>query len=175
MLMAKQHSAFSMFAYDLFENDEVVGTLRWPDFAEAKNARLKNPLPGLLRKDIEILYREQKYVITFEYLTRDWNNDVRFTLEGGEGVLAVADVVKQKELAKGFAINITQPFVGRLERRNTFMQKRYEVIANEVVLGTIAEKSAVMVKRKLEVNLPDSVAVATQIFLLFLCCNDAYR
>ena len=173
--MAKQHSAFSMFAYDLFENHEIVGTLRWPDFAEAKNARLKNPLPGLLRKNIEILYQEQKYVITFEYLTRDWNNDVRFALEGEEGILAVADVVKQKELAKGFAINITQPFVGRLERKNSFMQKRYEVITNDLVLGTIAEKSAVMVKRKLEVNLPDSVGVPVQIFLLFLCCNDAYR
>lgn len=164
-----------MFAYDLFENDEVVGTLRWPDFAEAKNARLKNPLSGLLRRDIEILYREQKYFITFEYLTRDWNNDIRFALEGEESILAVADVVKTKELTKGFSIAITKPFRGRIERRNTFMQKRYEVIADDVVLGTIAEKSRVMVKRELVVNLPDSVAVATQIFLLFLCCNDAYR
>ena len=164
-----------MFAYDLFENDEIVGTLRWPDFAEAKNARLKNPLPGLLRKDIEILYRERKYVITFEYLTREWNNDVRFALEGEEGILAVADVVKTKEFAKRVDINITKPFIGKLKRKNTLMQKRYEVIANDLVLGSIAEKSAVMAKRELVVNLPDSVAVPVQIFLLFLCCNDAYR
>ena len=175
MLVAKQSSLFSMFSYEVFEDDERVGTLRWPDFAEAKNARLKNPLPGVLSKDIEILYGEQKYTIGFEYLTRDWNNDVRFMLEGREGVLAVADAVKSKEFTKGFDIHITQPFVGNLKRKNTLMKKRYEVIAEDILIGTIAEKSPIMVKCELVVNLPASVNVPVQIFLLFLCCNDAYK
>ena len=175
MITAKQKSILSMFDYELFENTEPVGALGWPDFAEAKNARLKNPFPDVLSKNIEIYYREQKYIVAFEYLTRDWTKDIRFTLENEEGILAVADVVKSKKFAQRFEINIAQPFLGRLEPKNGFMQKRYEVIADKGMLGTIAEKSAVMVKRELVVDLPVSVSMPVQIFLLFLVCNHAYR
>lgn len=98
MLVAIQHSAFSRFTYDLFDSENnKVGTLCWPDIAVATNARLKNPLPGMLKSNIEIQYHNQLYEITFEYLTRAWFNDIRFRLLHKETVIASADVVGSKK------------------------------------------------------------------------------
>ena len=55
MLIAQQRSALSGFTYDFTSADcVVIGDLCFPDWAEARNARLKNPAPGRLRSSIDL-------------------------------------------------------------------------------------------------------------------------
>lgn len=55
MLIAQQRSALSGFSYDLTAPDgSVIGELCFPDWAEARNARLKNPAPGRLSSRIDL-------------------------------------------------------------------------------------------------------------------------
>ena len=176
MLIAIQHSALSRFLYDLFDNENnKVGTVCWPDFAEATNARLKNPLPGILKTNIEIIWLDQLYEIKFEYLTRDWFNDIRFMLLYKETVIASADVVSSKKFLTRPTITITHPFVGQVIRRSGLFTVRYEVMNEGKTIGTVAEKGGLTIKRELFINLPDSISPPVQIFIFFLVNNQAYR
>lgn len=176
MLVAIQHSALSRFLYDLYDNkNNQVGTVRWPDFAEATNARLKNPLPGILKTNIEIRWFDQLYEIKFEYLTRDWFNDIRFMLFYEETVIASADVVGSKKLLTRPTITITQPLAGHVIRKSGLFTVRYEVANEGKPVGAIAEQGGLTIKRKLSIDLPDYIDPPVQIFLFFLVNNHAYR
>jgi hypothetical protein len=176
MLIAKQHSAFSGFAYDLYDQEnQKVGTLCWPDIAVAKNARIQNPVPDLLSSTIEIKYNSHLYLVEFEYLTREWFNNIRFTLLDEGVTLASADFINQKKLFKRPQITITEPFTGEVVRKSGLLAIRYEVIKNGVLQGTIAEKSGLTVKRELHIDLPGSISSPVQLFILFLVHNHAYR
>ena len=99
MLIADQRSALSGFTYDLKSGEgAVIGELCFPDWAEARNARLKNPAPQRLRSSIDLRLSGAAYTIEFEYTRRGWNNDTRFELMQGGTRLAAAEVV----LPKGF-------------------------------------------------------------------------
>ena len=176
MIIAKQHSALSGFTYDLYDQENnSFGTLCWPDFAVAKNARLQNPAPDLLSSNIEIKYNSHLYLVEFEYLTRDWFNDIRFTLINKEVTLASADVINQKKLFKRPTITLTRPFTGEIVRKSGLFAVRYEVVKDRVVQGTIAEKSGFTVKRELHIDLPSSISSPVQLFIFFLVHNHAYR
>ena len=71
MLIAQQRSALSGFSYDLTAPDgSVIGELCFPDWAEARNARLKNPAPGRLSSRIDLRLSGAAYTIEFEYTRR---------------------------------------------------------------------------------------------------------
>ena len=71
MLIARQRSALSGFTYDLLSADgNVIGDLCFPDWAEARNARLKNPAPGHLSSRIDMRLSGTAYTIEFEYTRR---------------------------------------------------------------------------------------------------------
>jgi len=176
MFTAIQHSALSGFAYDLFDDgDNKVGSLTWPDFAVATNARLKNPFPEVLSSKIVISLYGRVYEIAFEYLTRAWCNDIRFSLLREGASLALADVTRVKGLFKRSVITVTEPFAGQVIRRSGLFSVHYEVARNGVTIGSVAEKSGLRVKRELSISLPDSISAPVQIFIFFLVHNHAYR
>lgn len=81
MLIARQRSALSGFTYDLLSADgTVIGDLCFPDWAEARNARLKIPAPGRLSSRIDMRLSGTAYTIEFEYTRRGWENDTRYEL-----------------------------------------------------------------------------------------------
>ncbi|NVN92891.1 MAG: hypothetical protein HXX11_20165 [Desulfuromonadales bacterium] len=176
MFIALQHSALSGFAYDLFDSgNSQVGTLCWPDIAVAKNARFENPAPGLLSSTIEIMYNGHSYQVAFEYLNREWFNDIRFTLLDGGTVLASADVLHQKKMFKRPSITLAAPFAGQVIRKSGFFTLRYEIMGASATLGTVSEKGGVTLTRQLSIDLPDSISAPVQFFILFLVHNHAYR
>lgn len=64
MLIAEQRSALSGFTYDLAAADgTVIGELCFPDWAQARNARLKNPAPQRLRSSIDLRLSGAAYTI----------------------------------------------------------------------------------------------------------------
>lgn len=176
MLIAQQRSALSAFAYDVLDDrGELVGSLTWPDFAVATNARLKDLVPEGASTKIEISYKGQTFEIAFEYLNRNWFNNIRFMLINHGDVLASADVVVSQKLFKRSTISITTPFSGQLIRKFSVCKIRYQLVQDGVTIGSVAELKGLSVKRELCVDLPDSLAAPVQLFILFLVMNQAIR
>ena len=182
MLYAQQRSAFSAFSYQIFNaSHHQIGTLVWPDFPLATNARLKNSIPSALSTVITFDIKGEMYEISFEYLNRAWSNDIRFNLLRNNAMLATADVVSEeagtgeKKPLNHKSILIHSPFEGRLVKNSTFFCAQYLLEMNQNVVGKIAEENMLTFKRKVTVDLPASISVPVQVFLFFLMCNHAFR
>lgn len=176
MFTAKQHSALSAFTYDLFDAaDQAVGALRWPDMAVATNARMKSRVPPSLTTKIQLTYQQHVYDITFEYLTRDWYNDIRFFLKEGDTTLAIADRIGSKKMFTRPTITVTEPFEGLLKRTSGLFSIRYALTSKGSRLGTVVEKTGLRRKRELLIDLPEAISPPIQFFVFFLVCNQAYR
>jgi hypothetical protein len=175
MIIAKQKSALSGFAYEFFDAaSNLVGTLRLPDFAQAKNARLKNPEPKQLTSDIEIVYRGKPFLVEFEYLKRAWFNDIRFTLTNNGVRIATIDATRQKGWFRRAKIAVTEPFVAEVIRKRSLFSMRYELRRASDLQGTIAEKMGLKVRREINIDLPSSIAIEIQLFIFFVVFSDAY-
>jgi hypothetical protein len=175
MYILRQTSIASGFAYEIFNTyDQCIGKLEWPAFPQAKNARMMLHKPGSSAGNIKVEYNGSSGEISYEFLTRDWANDVRFFYKEGDTLLATADVIKLPKFFSRHKINIIQPFEATVTSLGWF-GAHYEVKTNNEVLGAIRESSGFRFKRELRVDLPDSIAPAIQFFLFFLVCNHAYR
>lgn len=174
MFIVKQ-SGLSAFAYDFFDvANKKVGTLRFPDVAVATNARLKNVFGQSLNQKIEITYGLEHFEIEFEYLNRDWVNDIEFRLKSESETLAVARVIHDKKLGLKTPIQLCAPFEALLVHKSSLVKVRYDLERDGVKLGSIAEKSWFSVRRQLTLELPDSIPVPIQFFWFFLVCNCSF-
>ena len=175
MYLAKAPT-LSGFAFDFFDaTDAFVGALRWPDVAVATNARLKGAFPEFLSRKITLEIGSHAFEIEFEYLTRDWANDIEFRLRRGAELLAVASVTHPKKPgAKRVAIRIGQPFEAELIGKSTLLGVRYELVRDGVKLGSVYEKGF-SVTRRLWIDLPEVIPAPVQFFVFFLVCNQSFR
>jgi hypothetical protein len=175
MYTLKQTSLGSGFVYEIFNScDQCIGKLEWPMFPQAKNARLMVHEAGSSAGNIKVEHNGKLGEISFEFLNRDWNNDIRFFYTEDDVLLATAEVVKSAKFFAGSVINITQPFEGVVSSLAWFSAK-YVVKSNGKTLGTIRESSGFRLRRELVVDLPDNIDASVQFFLFFLVCNHAYR
>lgn len=176
MIFAKQHSAFSGFAYDLIDQaGKKFGSLNWPDFAEATNARLKNPLPGVLSTKLELNCYDKSCSIEFEHTRRGWTNDIQFRLKDGSEVIASADVAASRKMFKRSTIKISIPFQGEVIRKSGIFSIKYEVKKDGATIGRVGDAPGLKVKREMEIDLPASVSAPVQAFIFFLVHNHAIR
>jgi hypothetical protein len=163
----------SGFAFDFFDAANVkIGSIRWPDVAVATNARLKN-IPKFLNQRLEIEVQGETFQVEFEYLNRDWVNDVEFRLKRETEILATA-TVKHLRDSKGARIEIGSPFSGELIRKSTFFAARYDLERSGVKIGAVYERGFSLT-RKLWIDLPDAIPASVQFFLFFLVCNASFR
>ena len=175
MLIAEQRSALSGFTYDLAAADgTVIGELCFPDWAQARNARLKNPAPGRLRSSIDLRLSGATYAIEFEYTRRGWHNDTRFELMQNGARLASAEVVVPQGFLGRARLLITEPFAGELVRRSSFFKTRFELQRDGQVLGLVHEPDAFTTRRRLCAEVPADISPPVQGFLLFLVINLAF-
>lgn len=175
MLIAEQRSAFSGFTYDLKSADGVVlGELCFPDWAQARNARLQNPAPKRLRSSIDLRLSGTAYTIEFEYTRRGWTNDTRFELMHGGARLASAAVAVPQGFWGRATLTVTEPFSGELVRRSSLFKTRFELRRGGQHQGLIHEPDAITTRRRLCAELPADIAPAVQGFLLFLVLNLAF-
>lgn len=175
MLIALQRSALSGFTYDLAAADgTVIGELCFPDWAEARNARLKNPAPTLLRSSTDLRLSGAAYTVEFEYTRRGWHNDTRFELMQDGTRLASAEVVVPPGFLGRVRLLITEPFSGELVRRNSFFKTRFELQRGGLSVGWVHEPHAFTTRRVLRADLPADIAPPVQAFLLFLVINLAF-
>lgn len=176
MLIARQRSPFSAFTYDLFDQaGQAIGTLSWPDFAVARNARLKSLVPKSFTTSIRLTCQGQAYEVAFEYLTRDWANDIRFLLTAGGNVLASADAIHASKRISRPRITLAQPASAELVRTGGLFSIRYALQASGQNLGVVFEKRGLWLRRTLVAELPDSLTLPVQCFIVFLVLNFGYR
>lgn len=175
MLIAVQRSALSGFTYDLAAADgTVIGELCFPDWAEARNARLKNPAPQHLRSSIDLRLSGAVYVIEFEYTRRGWANDTRFELMQDGARLASAEVVMTQGFLRRPRLHLTEPFRGELVRRSGFFRTRFELQRDGQTMGHVHEPDTFTTRRRLCAELPADVPPPVQGFLLFLVIHLAF-
>lgn len=175
MLIAQQRSALSGFTYDLLSADgNVIGALCFPDWAEARNARLKNPAPGHLSSCIDMRLSGTAYTIEFEYTRRGRENDTRYELMKDGTCVAAAEVTVTGHLFRPPTVRITGPCTGELVRRFGRLKTRFDWVQGGQVAGRIEELDLFAVRRRLGTDLPSGVPLAVQGFLLFLVLVLAY-
>ncbi len=176
MLTVCQRSALSGFHYQaLDDSGTLLADIVWPTVAQAKNARLKWHPPDAPDADVQIRMSHALYRIGFEYLSRGFTNESRFTLHQGGEALAVAEVRSPKEWFKRQTVSLLRPYAVRLVRANRWMQTRYRLERSGRVIGVVEEPRRFSVKRELAVDLPADWDLPTQIFVAFLVINASYR
>ncbi|MGM9427304.1 hypothetical protein [Hydrogenophaga sp. MI9] len=175
MLIAQQRSALSGFTYDLVSpGGAAIGDLCFPDWAEARNARLKNPAPGRLSSRIDMTLSGAAYTIEFEYTRRGWENDTRYELMKDGVCVAAADVTVTGHLFRSPTVRITGPCKGELVRRFGRLKTRFDWVQGGQVTGRIEEADLFTMRRRLGTDLPPGVPLEVQGFLLFLVLVLAY-
>lgn len=175
MLIARQRSALSGFSYDLLSTDgTAIGDLCFPDWAEARNARLKNPAPGHLSSRIDMRLSGAAYTIEFEYTRRGFENDTRYELMKDGVCVAAADVAVTGHLFRPPAVRIIGPCMGDLVRCFGRLRTRFDWVQGGQVTGCIEETSLFTVRRRLGADVPPDVPLELRGFLLFLALVLAY-
>jgi hypothetical protein len=176
MLRIRQKSALSGFHYQAFDaHSDLLADLVWPNFAQAKNARLRwhpNDSPD---GDVQIRMPQGLYRIGFEYLSRGFLNETRYTLHQGGDPLAVADVVSPPSRSKRQEMHLRQPVAAQLKPAGRWGRVRYQLVQADRCLGTVEEPRWFSVKRELVVDLPSTLDVPAQLFIGFMSINAAFR
>ena len=176
MFTVKQRSAWSGFTYDILDTREnVAGTLVWPDFPLAKNARLRSAVPGTWSTAIELNCEGANYVIAYEYLSRGWQNDIRFSLQLHDQLLVSVDCIQSTKLFARSSMSFTHPFNASLKRLKGFFSTAYELKSPTGSLGKIYEMGGLHLRRELVADLHQSISTPIQLFTIFLVLNHAYR
>ncbi|MBA4266334.1 MAG: hypothetical protein C0453_14740 [Comamonadaceae bacterium] len=176
MLTIRQRSMLSGFHYEVVsESGALLAELVWPNYVQARNARLKWHKPGSPDGDLKILMPQGIYRIGFEFLSRAFANDLRFFLQQGEDIQAMAEVLFPKDGIKRHEVFLRQPMQARLVRANHWTRARYLLEVDGQVIGSIEEPHWFSMKRQLRIGLPNDMPVPLQTFLAFLVINSAFR
>lgn len=176
MIRIRQKSALSGFHYQaLDERGTVLADLVWPHFAQAKNARLRWHPPNSPDADVQIRLPHAVYRIGFEFLSRGFMNETRFTLHQGGEPLAVADVITPKEALQRQQVHLREPVQAQLLSGRRWGRAGYRLEQAGQCLGTVEEPHWFSLKRELVVALPSTLELPTQMFIAFMVINTAFR
>jgi len=168
-LSLQQQSMWNGFAYDFISPAGVtVGELRFPNFAQAKNARLRWHPEGSTAGDLQLQLHGQALLLRFEYTRRGFVNDLRYTLETqAHAVLCAADVVFEKGRRLP-AIRLTTPLQATLQPSTSFWKRRFPVLnAEGNHLGTVYEPHLISSRFEYRIDLQGTSA-PLQAFILAL-------
>jgi hypothetical protein len=176
MFTLRQRSALSGFHYQAFDASEtVLADLVWPNFAQAKNARLRWHPQDSPESDVQIRMPQGLYRIGFEFLSRGFHNETRYTLHQGHEPLAVADVMSPSARLKRQQVFLRQPLAAELRPASRWNRVRYQLEQQGRCLGSVEEPSWFSLKRTLVVALPATLDLPTQLFIGFMTINAAFR
>lgn len=180
-MFIQQKSALSAFNYEIFDSSyELVGEISWPDFALAKNSKLKSLDKVFKKTKVTFNIKKEKYTIDFEFLNRQWFNDIEFTLieQTTNKVLSVAQAVSVPEERRKL-ITIKEPFVGQFNNQSSILRIKFQVLDNKEELCIIEEPKGIQMRRKIELKDISTqlvhLDIPVQVFLMFLALNASVR
>ena len=148
-----------------------VADIQWPALAQARNARLRwhgsDDRAGRPRLTIN----GQAWTIAFEYLDRGWMNDVRYELMSpDERSHASAEFRFAPGKLRPGALSLSTPVAARFVRVG-WLRKRYELQGPAGRIGEIAEPRLITLRRQLVAELPATLSVPQQMFIVYLGCQ----
>lgn len=168
-LVLQQQSMWNGFAYDYVSPAGVtVGELRFPNFAQAKNARLRWHPEGSSAGDFQLQLHGQRLLLRFEYTRRGFVNDLRYTLETpAHAVLCAADVVFESGRRLP-AVRLTAPQPAELLPSTSFWKRRFPIVGpTGDRLGAVYEPQLFSRRFEYRIDLP-SADTPLQAFVLAL-------
>jgi hypothetical protein len=176
MLTLRQRSAFSGFHYQAFDaGHTLLADLVWPNFAQAKNARLRWHPQDSPDGDVQVRTSQGLYRIGFEFLSRGFHNQTRYILHQGGEPLAAADVISPTGKLQRQEAHLRHPLVAQIKPAGRWGRVRYQLEQAGKCIGTVEEPRWFSVKRELVANLPATLDVPTQLFIGFMTINAAFR
>lgn len=190
MILVRQRSMLSRFTFDAYDpHDSLVAAVSWPNVAQARNARVQWHDASSRAGEVAIRAGGSTWRIGHEYLSRGFNNDVRYILDGpyssidGKGddiadgsqqVLAWAD---RHIVAGGPAkqhLQIRAPFRGSFVRASGAPRIQWDVRDEQGRIGGVSERSWFMFKREMTVDLPAELSLPVQLFFFFLAVQMSF-
>ena len=168
-LALQQRSMWNGFVYDFVSPAGVaVGELRFPNFAQAKNARLRWHPEGSPHGDVQLQLHSQALRLRFEYTRRGFVNDLRYTLETpAQAVLCAADVVFESGRRLP-VVRLTAPLPAELRPSTSFWLRRFPIVGPAgAPLGTVVEPHLVSRRFEYRIDWPGAAA-PLQAFVLAL-------
>lgn len=157
-MQLRQASPWNGFVHEFVgPAGKVLGTLRAPMHAQAKNARLAVHPKGSSDGDTSLDLQGTHYRVRHEYLRRGFNNDVRYTLETPAGeVLCSADVTIEAGRRLP-VIRLVVPRLAEVMPSTSFWKKCFPIVgASGERLGEIREPKVLALRLEYRINLPDA-------------------
>lgn len=152
-LLLQQASALWALKYKVIDAaGQAIGSVDWPNLAQAKNARLRWHAEGSDAGDVRLTLSGCNLRYRHEILERAWANNWRLTLEAGGVVRASLDVV-HTETTKRPLLMLTNPVQGRLLRERGFPRWTFRISLNDGRTGFVREPGLLSVGRELEIVL----------------------
>jgi hypothetical protein len=163
----RQASAWNGFEHQFTgPSGEVVGSLRAPWFAQAKNARLAVHPEGSAKGDTALALHGTAYRLRHEHLRRGFVNDVRYTLETPAGELLCSADILFEPGRRLPAFRLTHPRVAEVLPSTSFWKKTFPIVdGSGARLGEIREPKALSMRLVYDIDLPDA-SPALRAFLL---------
>ena len=165
---------FSAFAFDVIEDDRVVGEFTWPMVSRAKNARLAliaDPLKGGLQM---VLYG-RKYAVPFEYLRRGWTCDVGFDLVALEHPEAPVCTAKALAVRRGIQITIASPDPVGFFIPPVSLGLDAEIFQGARAIGSITSPRGLKLKKSLGIDCGTALDRDVTAFALLMALNALNR
>lgn len=175
-LLLRQASAFWAFKYEVIDAaGQLIGSIDWPNVAQAKNARLRWHEAGSDEGDVRITLKGRQLRYRHEILKRAWANDWRLTLEANDVVRASLDVV-HAEATKTPLLTLTSPMQARLLREPGFLRWHFRIALPDGRSGFVREPGLLSFKRELEIVLdgaPDELLAFLGLVVLSVMTGSA--
>lgn len=148
-----QTSAWNGFRYHFLDaSGLIIGQFEFPNFAQARNARLQWHPPGSTAGDIR-LQLDGEHRVDFEYLSRGWTNDLRYRLLRGDEELAHLDL-RQVRGRRWPDITLHGPVTAQLLSTGTWWRSVFELrdLLSGHCVARIQEPAAFTVKRRYDIE-----------------------
>jgi hypothetical protein len=172
IVLARQAAPLDGFRYLITDVDgSELGEIQWPMYAQASNARLKVHGDDIAAGSVKVRCGQEAYLIQFEYLQRNWQNDTRYTLRSGDQILASASITFKEGYKRG-VMSLELPFEATFVGRWTWFRKHFDLVSpdRQTRLGQLEEPSLIATSRQLRAELP-GLTLPQQAFCLFLALH----
>lgn len=175
MIIAKCSSKFEYRLYD--RQGLELGVMKLPTYiAVPMNGWAAGVLPDRLKDHVKINVDSRGYRIDYELLSDRVirGNDLKFFLMDGEDTVISTDAYIHK--GKRWKFKIDGNSYELIKKGGIFSSMCFHLNSNSRKIGQISESTGFTLwKRTFEIDLPNELGHAIQVFMFFLAVNATYR
>lgn len=169
-----QRSMWSAFTLDIVEGSgRVVGEIRSPNLFQYKNARMAFHPPGSTAGNVKFKFQGVAYEVWVEVLRRAFINDVRYTLQKDQKVLASVDIIFKR--GERFpAVLLRTPVQGSFRRTGSPWSRHFELHSDSKLLATVFHPHWITLRVHLAVEIAADQPVLPLVFAAYVIKEILY-